>query len=182
MSQVGPAKGGQVADATTKEATIKGLQADYVPTYWTGRNESGLRVHSKNILVHVDAAAATTAGGVMITEERLENMTNASETGCLVDMGPDAFRYHDDGTPWRGLTPKIGERVYFERYAGVLMRGVDGQVYRAMDFRTISATLDLENPRVKEFMANDPNYQAAQRIAAAHAQPQLQHHGEGEQP
>jgi len=90
----------------------------------------------------VDECSAATGGGVLLTDDKVENMTMASETGCIYAMGDEAFNFYDNGKPWIGSKPAVGERIYFERYAGVVMMGRDGRMYRSMDFRQIAAGLD----------------------------------------
>lgn len=120
---------------------IKGLHADYQAAIWTGSNTSGLRVFGKNILVRMDSCAARSAGGVHLTDEIIDRMDEASESGCIYAIGPAAHRIFDDGSRWEGDKPQVGERVYVEKYAGVKARGADGALYRVMDERCIAAAL-----------------------------------------
>ncbi len=122
----------------------KGMQGDYVPVHWAGENTSGLLVYGKNVLVACDRFSQVTAGGVWTPDEHTDKMTAAAETGCIFAIGPEAFRMFDDGTRWSGDCPKQGDRIYFEKYAGQLAMGVDGMVYRVMDYRAIAAGYDLE--------------------------------------
>ena len=123
----------------------KGLQGDYVPAEWAGRNTSGnVVVYGKNLLVACDEYAAVSEKGVIIPDDYSERMTSATETGyCIFALGPEAFRLFDDGTVWTGDKPKVGDRVHFEKYAGQLAKGRDGRTYRIMDYRCIGAGLDL---------------------------------------
>lgn len=123
---------------------IKGLQADYTPAVWSGKNTSGLKTFGKNILVLVDECAAVTAGGIMVTDDRAERMTAISTTGVLIQVGPEAFRLFDDGTVWQGDRPRAGDRIWFEKYAGQLQTGRDGKTYRLMDYRALAAVAEEE--------------------------------------
>jgi co-chaperonin GroES (HSP10) len=127
---------------------LKGLQAEYVPAIWRGKNTSGFRAFGKNLVVMVDECASTTSGGILLTEDMSERMTMVATTGCVVQCGPEAFRRFDDGTAWVGVKPEPGSRIYFEQYAGTLQRGIDGKNYRIMDYRCVSAEMDLDNPDV----------------------------------
>lgn len=120
---------------------IKGLQAEFIPAEWPGENASGLQVFGKNILVKMDACAKTSAGGVIMLDEMVDRMTEASESGCIYAVGAAAFRLFDDGHRWEGEKPLVGQRVYVEKYAGVKARGRDGALYRIMDERCIAAAL-----------------------------------------
>lgn len=123
---------------------IKGLQADYTPTIYPGKNTSGLKVFGKNVLVAVDECSTSTAGGVMLTEDMVHRMTEGATSGCIFAIGPEAFRLFDDGSRWTGEAPKVADRICFEKYAGTTQRGADGVVYRIMDYRAISAGVDEE--------------------------------------
>lgn len=105
---------------------IKGMQADYHPMFWQGSNPSGLKPYGPNVLVQMDPCSATSAGGIALPDEIIDRMNEASVTGCIVDMGPEAFSALTD-------RPKVGDRVYIEKYAGTKARGKDGSLYRAMD-------------------------------------------------
>lgn len=105
---------------------IKGMQADYLPVFWTGENVSGLRPYGPNVLVQMDPCSAASAGGILLVDDMVDRMNEASVTGCIVDMGPEAFSALTD-------RPKVGDRIYIEKYAGTKARGRDGMLYRAMD-------------------------------------------------
>lgn len=121
---------------------IKGLQAEFIAAEWPGHNPSGLKVYGKNLLIRMDACSSTSKGGVIVIDEIVDRMTEAAESGCIFAIGPAAFRLFDDGHRWEGDRPKVGERVYVEKYAGVKARGADGALYRIMDERCISAGLE----------------------------------------
>lgn len=121
---------------------LKGLQAEYIEAEYDG--DPGLTVYGRNVLVKSDACAPQTTGGVHVIDDQVERMTLASETGVICGVGPDAFRHLSDGTPWESARPEVGERIYFERYAGILARGGNGEVYRIMDCNCIAAGLKKE--------------------------------------
>ncbi len=122
----------------------KGADAEYEPASYPGENTSGLRPYGKNILIRVDACSPTSSGGIMHMPERVERMTMQSMSGCIYYIAPEAFRQFDDGTPWIGDKPKVGDRVCFEKYAGQLQFGVDGHPYRIMDYRSLACSFDYE--------------------------------------
>lgn len=105
---------------------IKGMQADYVPVFWDGENRSGLVPYGPNVLVCMDPCSTSSAGGVLLTDDTTERMNEASVTGCIMAMGPEAF----NGLKAR---PQVGDRVYIEKYAGTKARGKDSMFYRVMD-------------------------------------------------
>lgn len=136
-----PPKGADAPAERLAPRMIKGLQAEYTPAQWPGSNTSGLRVFGKNILVRMDQCAEASSGGIILTDDLRDRMDEASESGCIYAIGPAAHRIFDDGSRWEGDKPKLGERVYVEKYAGVKARGADGALYRVMDERCIAAAL-----------------------------------------
>lgn len=141
---------------------IKGLQADYVPATYPGRNTAGFKSFGKNIVVLVDTCSTASAGGVLLTDEMVDRMTANATTGCIFYIGAEAFRHFDDGTPWVGDKPKVGDRVFFEKYAGgQIHRGIDGRDYRIMDYRCLAGAVDEDNPDVVAWEAQQPDEAAA---------------------
>lgn len=119
---------------------IKGFQAQYIAAEWPGRNTSRLKIYGKHVLVCVDKCSPASAGGALLPDEMIDRMTEASESGCLFAIGTAAFRHYEDGTRWgEADKPKVGERICFERYAGVRQVGFDGNIYRIMDYGAICA-------------------------------------------
>lgn len=118
----------------------KGRHRQYRMADYQGANFSGLRPVGDRLLVLVDEVIEKTAGGVILPQAAQERGSAACTQGTLIDVGPDAFRWNFDRTArWEGEKPKPGDRVYFQRYAGELYEGVDGQEYRVMDDKGIGA-------------------------------------------
>lgn len=114
---------------------IKGIHADYEPAQWPGENTSGLVPYGPNVLIKMDACAGATAGGIMLADDMIERMNLASESGCIFAIGVTAFGGYGEAKP------KVGERVYVQKYAGVTARGADGGFYRVMDDTNVAAGL-----------------------------------------
>jgi len=123
---------------------IKGLQAEYIPAKWSGKNESGVRVVGKTVLVLMDECSPRSSGGVELPPDIIERMTLAAESGVIVAMADGAFLLNEDMTPWSGAKPTPGDRAYIEKYAGKLVKGRDGLTYRLMDYGSIGATYEPE--------------------------------------
>lgn len=113
---------------------FKGMQSEYVPEFWPGANVSGLSPYGDNVLVRMDACVNASSGGIILTDERKERMDEASVTGCVYAMGPEAFRGLSD-------RPQIGQRVYVEKYAGIKAYGRDGAMYRLMTDRCVACSI-----------------------------------------
>jgi chaperonin GroES len=124
---------------------IKGIQAEYVPAKWSGQNTSGVRVVGKTVLVLMDKCSPKTTGGVELPEDLIERQSMAAESGVLVACAAGAFLLNEDMTAWSGAKPAPGDRVYVEKYAGKVVRGRDGEMYRIMDYGSIGATYEPES-------------------------------------
>lgn len=119
---------------------ITGDQREFVLAEWNGRNESGFDPLDDKVLVLMDEHAERTAGGVLVPTAVVERQSQAGETGLVVALGPAAFVWNDEATRnWQGRKPEPGCRVYVERYAGQLLQGADGRVYRLMSQRCVGA-------------------------------------------
>ena len=122
---------------------LQGFQAQFSVAEWPGENTSGLRAFGKHVLIRCDQCSEASAGGVLLPDDKRDAMTEAAETGCIYGMGSGAFRHHADGTRWvEDDKPAVGDRVYFERYAGVKAMGMDGNTYRMMAYDSIVAGLN----------------------------------------
>jgi chaperonin GroES len=119
---------------------LKFDQQEFVVSAWDGVNHSGYEPLDDKTLVLTDVHAEMTSGQIALPANYVEKQTMAAEHGTVVAVGPAAFRWNDDGTrAWEGNVPQPGDRVYFERYAGQLLKGEDGKLYRLMSQRCIGA-------------------------------------------
>jgi co-chaperonin GroES (HSP10) len=73
--------------------------------------------------------------GMELPEAEKEREMLRQITGTLVAVGGKAFE--DFGDP----SPKVGDKVYFAKYAGMLLRADDGEEYRLMWDKDITAVL-----------------------------------------
>lgn len=119
---------------------LKTTQAEYVQGQFDGKNESGYRPIGERVLVMPDQAAGKTSGNVIIPDDVQERQTYAAETGIIVALGDAAFVWNSDRSrKFEGERPKPGDRVFFDRYSGGVLRGNDGRMYRFMDDKAIGA-------------------------------------------
>jgi chaperonin GroES len=119
---------------------IKTQHAEYRPGVYAGKNESGWTPIGDKVLVLTDQPAEQTTGGVWITEDTKDRMSMAAETGIVVALGHSAFLWNADRSrPLTGPRPGPGDFVYIERYAGQVIMGNDGQIYRLMSDACIAA-------------------------------------------
>ncbi len=122
-----------------KPSLLKTGLGQYVETAYSGKNESGATAFGDHVLILPDEAAEKTAGNVYIPEQLRERQGMASETGMLVAVGDDAFVWAANGHKIEGRKPKVGDRVYFTRYAGQELVGDDGKKYRLMTDACVGA-------------------------------------------
>jgi chaperonin GroES len=132
---------------------IKGLNAEFIPAQWDGKDSHGIKVVGKTVLVLMDQASPKSSGEVLFTEDVVERLSSGAESGLLVAVSAGAFLLNEDMTPWQGEKPRPGDRVYIAKYAGQMVRGKDGKIYRLMDYGNIGAVYDSvtmpEPPKAK---------------------------------
>lgn len=119
---------------------LKTTQAEYVEGSFDGVNRSGYRPVGERILVLPDEAASQTSGKIHIPDELKERQSYAAETGIIIELGDTAFLWNSDRSrKFEGVRPKAGDRVFFDRYSGGILKGKDGRIYRFMDDKAIGA-------------------------------------------
>lgn len=81
-----------------------------------------------NILIAPEEVETKTAGGIILPDQSHETNQLASMRGRLVAMSPRAGAsiWPNEG-PER---PRVGDAVYYAKYAGILVTGRDGREYR----------------------------------------------------
>lgn len=127
------------AEPVSRQGSVQG---EYVAVIYPGHNTSGLIVYGIHVLIRCDPFAPVTIGGVHFTDQEVEKRTLSSETGCIYAMGEGAFSHYQNGRAWSSDKPKVGDRVFFQRYQGVVAEGKDGNLYRIMEYDYVAAGLD----------------------------------------
>lgn len=137
----------------------------YEAMEWSGVNTSGMKPWGDSILVLPDQPRERTTGGIFLSEQEVERMAYAAETGVIVAIGDGAFAWNADRTrPFQGEKPAPGVRIWFERYSGAVQHGRDGLIYRLMTDKQMGAIAMDEAP---EAVAEAPA-PAAEPIKMAH--------------
>ena len=154
MSQPSPEEAEKLALAADriKPKYSKGRDANFLQAEWYGEDTSGLRVFGKNILVKMDQVhnELSETNYVLHTDEVVERLNATVCTGCIYAIGPEAFRVYSDGERWTGDDkPRIGERVYIQKFSGIVAIGQDGGFYRIMDYDCVAAGLAAGATRVE---------------------------------
>lgn len=103
----------------------------------------GLHPTEYNVIVAPARAPKTVGvtGTVHVSDEYVETMEMAMQVGRIVAMSPLAFNY-DQWKDCEDQRPKIGDVVWFARYAGALVEAAfDGQMYRMIKDKDIAAVI-----------------------------------------
>jgi co-chaperonin GroES (HSP10) len=108
-------------------------------------NQSGVRPTEYKVLVKPDDIedeikknyAGLAAAGFRMADDQKEKEQAAAMSGTIVDASPLAFSY--DTWPDESSKPKVGDRVFFSRYAGNSLKGTDGVDYRLINDRDVVA-------------------------------------------
>jgi len=103
-------------------------------------NTSGIQPVEYKILILPEQAEETDetlkrakAAGLVLVDKTTEREKMAQVKGRLVAAGGNAFE------DWAGRAPKVGDAVYFAKYAGYVIKGDDGQEYRLCNDKDVSA-------------------------------------------
>lgn len=128
------------ADTGMPDRTVLTTQfGAYEYATWDGANRSGIQPLCDKVLVLPDQPAGA-YGNILIPDDIKEKVGFAATTGVMVAVGPQAFAYDAHRlVHWEGERPKIGSRIYFQKYAGLEFTGRDGLMYRVMEDRQIAA-------------------------------------------
>lgn len=110
-------------------------------------NPSGINPAGHRILIHPrDVAEKTASGIILATDSMREREQMSNTTGVVVAMGPTC--YDDMTEPWC----KVGDKVAFAKYAGLIYTGKDGTKYRMVNDGDITATLDTDVELVDPYL------------------------------
>lgn len=99
-------------------------------------NTSGIVPVEFKVLIKPEEVEAKSAGGIYIPDQVKDKEKFAKERGTIVAVGAIAFTEPD----WLHR-PKSGDKVLYDRYAGALVKGIDGEDYRLINDKEIGAVL-----------------------------------------
>lgn len=120
-------------------------RVEYADAPYFGTNQSGRVPLGDRVLIRPDIALTKTQGGIELPDDIKDRMQLSSSSGVVVELGDGAFRWNFDGTrPWEGYRPQPGDHVDFERYAGKVVMGDDGNEYRVVDYKSIGCVRKKE--------------------------------------
>jgi len=121
-------------------SVIKTLRGNYQPVAWDGMNKSGAHPIGNKVLVKPDKVAEKVGSIITGTADEHERQQLAAESGVLIEVGSEAFRWAGDHK-WEGKKPQPGDRVFFARYSGTQVPGADGDLYFFMADQSIGAVM-----------------------------------------
>ena len=99
-------------------------------------NTSGLRAVEYKVLIKPVEVAEKTKGGIILPDSAKEKEEFARSEGVIVAVGEIAFTDPDWLNP-----PKVEDLVLFDKFAGSLVTGVDGETYRLINDKEIGAVI-----------------------------------------
>ena len=94
-----------------------------------------------NVLIAPPDRAEKTAGNIFLSDETKDADFMAAQLGRIIAKSPIAFNYDDAWARTTALQPKIGDIVWFARYAGTTLEGLDGRTYRIVKDRDIGGII-----------------------------------------
>lgn len=93
------------------------------------KNTSGIKPVRNMVLVLPDDIENKTKSGIVLsTNENLERLQLAQTEGVVVEVAAEADHYC-----------KVGDRVIFKKYSGIVIKGKDEKTYRLIDDLEIGA-------------------------------------------
>ena len=108
----------------------------------------GLRPTEYNVIV-APAKVSETMGSLGVirrSDQDIEAEEMSRQVGRIILASPLAFNY-DNAWP-EGTKPKVGDIVWFARYAGALIESAfDGKMYRMVKDKDIAAIIDPPVPQ-----------------------------------
>lgn len=102
-------------------------------------NESGITPVGHRILILPEQIETKTSSGIIVTSAATEKMEEMAQTfGVVIAMGETC--YNDQPSAWC----KVGDRVSFAKYSGLLNTGKDEKKYRIVNDLDIVSIVDRE--------------------------------------
>ncbi len=101
-------------------------------------NLSGLRPVEFKVLVRQHKVEEVSKGGIVIPDIVRDREQAAAVEGEIIAVSPLAFTYEK----WPDeLKPKVGDRVFFAKYAGMKVKGRDGEEYLILNDKDVAAVI-----------------------------------------
>jgi co-chaperonin GroES (HSP10) len=112
-------------------------------------NTSGINPVGWRVLLLPKELEEKSSGGIILnTDKGHEREEMANTTGIVVAMGDECYK--DTQTQWC----KVGDKVIFAKYAGLLYQGKDGKKYRLVNDEDITGNLDADVDLVDPYISS----------------------------
>jgi len=100
-------------------------------------NKSGIHPKGHRVLIYPEPVETTTASGIVVsTGTNVDRERLAQLRGTVVELGNTAW--HDQPDTWA----KVGDKVIFGKYSGLIYTGDDEKEYRIINDLDIVATVN----------------------------------------
>ena len=97
----------------------------------------GINPKGYRLLVLPDELETKTKSGIITSTATMAAREELAQVdGIVVAMGPTCF--DKESEPWC----KVGDRIIFGKYSGIIRVGNDGKTYRLINDENVVATLD----------------------------------------
>ena len=101
-------------------------------------NTSGMWPVEYKVLIKPEDVEKVSAGGIVMATTTTDRDKMAQVKGQLIAVGGNAFE------DWKGMAPEVGDFVYYAKYAGLMVKGEDGQEFRLANDKDITAIIRKE--------------------------------------
>jgi co-chaperonin GroES (HSP10) len=99
-------------------------------------NKSGIHPKGHRVLIYPEPVETTTASGIVVsTGINVDRERLAQLRGTVVELGNSVW--HDQPETWA----KVGDKVIFGKYSGLIYTGDDDKEYRIINDLDIVATV-----------------------------------------
>lgn len=98
-------------------------------------NKSGLSPVEYKILIDPEEVEKKTESGILLVDKITDREKMAQVKGKLIAVGGNAFE------DWNDPVPKVGDSVYYAKYAGLIVKGKDDKEYRLANDKDITAVV-----------------------------------------
>ena len=105
------------------------------------KNPSQINPTEYKVLISAIEVEEKTKGGIILPDEHKDRVQFAQMEGILVAVSPLAFTYADESAWGDAEKPKPGDKVLFAKFAGAVVKGMDGKDYRIVNDKDIAAVI-----------------------------------------
>lgn len=106
-------------------------------------NETGIQPTEYKVLIFPKPVESK-IGSILLPDMTKDSEKYATVEGSIVAVSPLAFTYarQDEWDEAGATKPRAGDRVIYAKYAGVRVKGKDGQEYLLVNDKDIVATVE----------------------------------------